>query len=660
MGLLNALPPRDGNLKAASQIMALPTPSTVLGRVTATYPYTDEDGKLIFRVERLEPKSFRQSRPDGRDGWVYNLEGVRRVPYRARELVRALANGLTVAIVEGEKDADRVADLGLAATTFAGGTSGWREDYGEWFVDANVVVIPDNDPPGAKYAATIAQSLAGMARSVRILELPDLPPKGDVSDWIDAGGTGAKLERLFAEAAVGEAIDRRRDQPTPKRSMRAKRASEIAPTRVEWIWPIWLPAARLALFGGKPGDGKSGVSIDLAARLSMGSPLPDGYRPLGPLTVLILSGEDDPSDTLVPRLIAAGANLERIVIANGTVIDNETGMAKPWTLPADVDVLGQLVRKHHVDVAVLDPLGAFVSTTVDTHRDSAVRAMLLPLAQMARRERCAVLGIRHHRKGGAVDARDAGSGSVAFTAAARIEWVAGRDPQDPTRRILAVSKTNIGKEPTSLAYRLVDAEGEWDTLRIAWDGTSALTANQLVGEPVSEEDRSELEEAIDFLSEALADGPRAAKPIKRLADQAGIAERTLRRAKERLGVKTRKTSAGPWEWQLREGGQPQDEDGYVAGGPHLGHVGPLGRLPSSTTYNKRASSRESLEGGQGGQGYAFGSNGQLPCANNDPPDGFDPFDDRAEDLERAALDDAPPRTDDDLERWTAEVETEVW
>ena len=175
--------------------------------VVATYNYADEDGELIFRVERLEPKSFRQSRPDGRGGWVYNLEGVRRVPYRARELVHSVANGLTVVIVEGEKDADRVADLGLSATTFAGGASGWREDYGEWFIDANVVVIPDKDPPGAKYAAMIAQSLVGLARSVRILELPKLPPKGDVSDWLDAGGRAAELESLIAESPAWEPID---------------------------------------------------------------------------------------------------------------------------------------------------------------------------------------------------------------------------------------------------------------------------------------------------------------------------------------------------------------------------------------------------------------------------------------------------------------------
>jgi putative DNA primase/helicase len=200
--------PPGENLVEDGQIVALPKANTERRYVVATYAYTDEDGEPLYRVERTGPeKGFRQSRFDGRGGWVYDLEGVRRVPYRARELVRALANGSTIVIVEGEKDADRVAELGLNATTFAGGASGWREDYREWFLDADVVVVPDNDPPGVKYAVTIARSLADLARSVRILELPNLRPKGDVSDWLDAGGTGVELERLFAEAPVWPTVD---------------------------------------------------------------------------------------------------------------------------------------------------------------------------------------------------------------------------------------------------------------------------------------------------------------------------------------------------------------------------------------------------------------------------------------------------------------------
>lgn len=417
---------------------------------------------------------------------------------------------------------------------------------------------------------------------------------------------GARAERIVAQATPAQ------------RAMRAKLASDIAPTRVQWIWPGWLPAGRLCLFGGKPGDGKSGVAIDLAARATTGSSFPDGYRPPHPLTVLILSAEDDPSDTLVPRLMAAGADLERVVIANGSVVDNETGIARAWTLPGDVDVLADLVREHHVELVVLDPLAAFVSAATDTHRDAQVRSMLLPLSQMARKERCAVLAIRHHRKGGAADARDAGGGSIAFTAAARIEWIAGRDPQDQTRRILATAKSNIGKEPTSLAYRLVAAEDAYDTVRIAWDGTSPLTANQLVAEQLSDDDRSELDEAMDFLREVLRGGPIGAKEIKRLARDADVAERTLRRAKERLRIKAEKTSDGPWIWRMRDEGGHGPKDGDHPFEPrHLGPLGTLGHLPCTHTQTSEGFSRENVKGGQGGQGGVFGEHGHLAYSDDE-------------------------------------------
>ena len=394
------------------------------------------------------------------------------------------------------------------------------------------------------------------------------------------------------------------------RRMGARRADLIAPTRVSWLWPGWLPAARLTLFGGRPGDGKSGVTVDLAARLTTASPMPDGYRPRAPITVLLLNGEDDPSDTLVPRLIAAGADLARVIIATGTVFDDAKGLPRSWALPGDVDVLADQVRDNEVALAIIDPLAAFIGTNVDTHRDAAVRSMLHPLSGMARQSSCAVLGIRHHRKGGATDARDAGAGSVAFTAAARLEWVVGRDPQDQSRRVLAIAKSNLGREPTSLAYCLVEAPCEWDTVKVAWQGTSALTANQLVGEPTSEEDRGALDEAVDFLRSVLSEGPVAAKDVERQAKDASISYPTLRRAKTRLKVRSRKsTGTGSWVWELPQGAQEQGVQPSKA--PHLGHVEHVEHLPSTENLFNQGFSRESDQGAQGAQGDGSGMHEHL-------------------------------------------------
>jgi putative DNA primase/helicase len=387
--------------------------------------------------------------------------------------------------------------------------------------------------------------------------------------------------------------------PKPLRVLKVQRADTIEPTRISWLWKGWIPASRLALFGGKPGDGKSSVVLDLAARLSTASPMPDGTRPPEPINVAILSAEDGASDTIIPRLIAAGADRQRVFIVGGMV--NEAGIERPWILPDDILELSAFIRENDIAFLVIDPLSAFQSANVDTHRDGAVRAMLLPLSNMADSLNCAVVAVRHHRKGGATDARDAGSGSIAFTAAARIEWAAGTDPHDGSRRILAIAKSNIAAVQSSIAYRLVQDE-RWETNRVQWDGLSDVTANQLVGDQPTDEERSELDEATDFLRVVLAAGAVAAKTVKKQAAEADIAERTLNRAKKRLAVRSRKLPDGSWVWSYRfEGGQAQVEDCQVDTHTSLGNVGNLGHHPSTHTLNNEGFTREDEQDCQGGQ-----------------------------------------------------------
>jgi putative DNA primase/helicase len=180
-------------------------------RIVAAYDYRDESGELLFQVVRFEPKDFRQRRPNGHGGWTCQVKGTRQVPYRLPELIAASLE-TPVWIVEGEKDVDRLASLGFAATCNAGGAakangrtgakSKWPPALNPFFAGRDVVIIPDNDDAGRDHARAIARNLAPLARSVRILELPGLPEKGDVSDWLDAGGTPDELTRLAAEAPL--------------------------------------------------------------------------------------------------------------------------------------------------------------------------------------------------------------------------------------------------------------------------------------------------------------------------------------------------------------------------------------------------------------------------------------------------------------------------
>jgi Protein of unknown function (DUF3987) len=169
-------------------------------KIAATYNYVDESDVLLFQVLRFEPKDFRQRRPDGEGGYIWNLDGVRRVPYRLPELIEAIASGHSVVVVEGEKDADALHELNIVATTNSGGAGKWRSEYSEFLRGADVVLAPDNDETGAKHMEAVARSLRGVARSIRLLTLPGLPPKGDVSDWLAGGGTPEGLWSLVHKA----------------------------------------------------------------------------------------------------------------------------------------------------------------------------------------------------------------------------------------------------------------------------------------------------------------------------------------------------------------------------------------------------------------------------------------------------------------------------
>jgi hypothetical protein len=169
--------------------------------IVATYEYTDESGVPLFQVVRLAPKDFRQRRPNGKGGWTWSLGDTRRVVYRLPEVRDAAANGRLVFVVEGEKDTDNLRKLGLTATCNPGGANKWRAEYNESLRGADVVIIGHNDDSGRAHVAHVACSLQAVVRRVRVLDLskawPTCPAKGDISDWIEAGGTAENLAALI-------------------------------------------------------------------------------------------------------------------------------------------------------------------------------------------------------------------------------------------------------------------------------------------------------------------------------------------------------------------------------------------------------------------------------------------------------------------------------
>ena len=165
------------------------------GAILATYSYLSASGDLLFETVRTESKAFYQRRPDGRGGWINNLDGVEPVLYRLPELNAANPSEL-VFFVEGEKDVDRLRAAGLVATCNPMGAGGWQDHYADALRGRQVVILPDNDEPGRRHAHRVLQGLLRVAKSVRMVELDGLPPKGDVSDWLDAGHSASELMQI--------------------------------------------------------------------------------------------------------------------------------------------------------------------------------------------------------------------------------------------------------------------------------------------------------------------------------------------------------------------------------------------------------------------------------------------------------------------------------
>lgn len=236
-------------------------------RIVATYDYTDEAGNLLFQTVRLDPKDFRQRRREG-DGWVWSVRGVRQVLYRLPDVIRAVAEGRTIYIVEGEKDAEAAAREGLCATCNAMGSGKWPAELSSHLAGADVVILPDNDDAGRNHAAIVAAALKDVAERVRILELPGLPPKGDLSDWLTAGGDRAELERLADEQ--GEAF-----KPAPPQS----RFGAVCWADLDRVNVNYQPLVKGLIFQGdtgmiygESGSGKSFLAVDMGLSIARGVP----------------------------------------------------------------------------------------------------------------------------------------------------------------------------------------------------------------------------------------------------------------------------------------------------------------------------------------------------------------------------------------------------
>jgi hypothetical protein len=542
-----------------------PLPETISVRFNPGDPY-----RVVLRLRAPDGSvvGFQQRAIDGRKSKCVTSKGTR---------MKGSAFGLVppegdVLIVEGLTDTLAAHILGYSAlgAPGQGSAAALIQTRGGQLSGRRVYVALDSDEAGRMGAAKAMEAARNVGADARLVELPE--GAKDLAELLARDGKERAQELLAA------ALDQAK--PTEPESDGLVCLDSVEPEEVAWLWPGRIPLGKITILDGDPGLSKSTLTLDIASRLTTGRGFPDSLvTPHEPADVVVLSAEDGLADTIRPRLDAAGAAVSR-VHALQTVRD-DTGDTFP-SLDRHVEQIRAAVLRTGSKLVIVDPLMAYIGgPEVNSYRDQDVRRVLAPLAWMAEETGVAVVVIRHLNKAAGGAAIYRGGGSIGIIGAARSGLLVAKDPEDESRRILAMTKSNLAPPAASLTYRLATATN--GAPKIEWEGTSRTTADQLLAAAAGdEEDRSALGEAKEFLREALVGGSLRPSPeVISEGRRAGISEKTLRRAFRALGGKATKSGmAGGWCWSIPEDGQDDhlrrcpsgSEDGQLSNIGQLGHL----------------------------------------------------------------------------------------
>lgn len=491
---------------------------------TVLIPYYDDSGSTPLAVRRRTHIKANQG-----SYWPKNQKTAL-VPY-GLNMVRKI-NKPWLVLVEGESDCwslwlHDVPGLGLpGADTARCLKLEYLADMGEVFIHV------ENDAAGERFRDNVVARLRELSFAGDVFTFSVTPPHKDINDMfreplIDFPKVlKSMLETATAVDLGGNAVVGGIPGLVP--------VSSVQSTSITWLWPGRIPAAALTILDGDPGLGKSTVTLDLAARLTRGEPMPfsEPSTALPIQRVLLLSGEDDFAGVVRPRLERAGACLERILVQQSSEL---SGDAAGVVFPDHLPLLEQTVRQHQIGLVIIDPLMAFFSERVDTNKDSDVRAVFSQLFQLTNRLKTTVLVVRHLNKGGTgCKAIYRGGGSIGILGACRSALLVGRDPEYPDKCLLAVNKSNYAALSPTVRYSMNQQAGggliNWE-LETGHDPEELLQARQL------HKDR-QIDKAAAFLLEYLGDGRfHAVCEIQAAGSKRDLHAKTLCRARDLLGCR---------------------------------------------------------------------------------------------------------------------------
>lgn len=427
-------------------------------RESGRYEYVDSDGTVLYRTVRVEKsggKEFIAQRPDGKGGWVAGIKGVERVPYRLPELLAAPLDTV-VYIVEGERKAETLAAWGFTATAVAfGANGGWKDAFGPYFNGRTVAILPDNDDPGRDFAEKVRASIASHGGKAFFVELPGLPPKGDVVDWKAAGGTAEELRRLT------EAAGQVQQTASPVLTILdpAKWHGEAPPAR-EWSVSEWIPLKQATYLTGKGSAGKSLLAQQLATCISLGLPFLGQRTKEAP--AFYITAEDD-ADELWRRQAAICRSLNITLSALHDRLHLVSLAGEVGNELVTFDERGKLriePRFHHIEAAVAGHDGAFIALdnvahfTADEIRRSSVAGFMSTLNRLAMSVGGSLLILGHPNK---IGAEFSGSTAWENQVRSRLYLETPTDEHgvanDRDARVLTRSKSNYARNGEQIAFR---------------------------------------------------------------------------------------------------------------------------------------------------------------------------------------------------------------
>jgi putative DNA primase/helicase len=365
----------------------------------------------------------------------------------------------------------------------------------------------------------------------------------------------ASAQEPNGQPSADEATHDGESTAEPERRVRLTCAVNLQTREVEWLWAGRVPLGMITMFAGDPKLGKSYVTLSMAAAVSRGLPLPMSDVPSRAGSTILMSAEDDPVRTIVPRLTAAGADLTKVHILESVILAN--GCETLPSLRADIDAItAAATRLGDCRLIAIDPVSAYLKG-VDDNRNAVLRGVLTPLKMLAERLGAAVVLVSHLTKGTSANGKHRVLGSIAYVGACRANHLFVADHRDPTgRRVLFLDNGgNVAPPAMTLAYAIEDSGGG---PRVVWDDdVKPITIGEALkpgsADSLDRERANERHECECWLRTLLAKGLTPANEVYRAGNAAGFSKFQIRRAKFRIGALARKAGfdkEGLWNWEL--------------------------------------------------------------------------------------------------------------